>query len=269
MKKFILQMILFTLIGITLYDIQREKTTAGCEIYHSIKKSKQKNSSKILIIGDSVGKQLFNNYSYTEPINSLACNQTIGMVGQYCLLQNYFNSGNHVDKVYLIVTPLHSLKNNLNQIYTYHYFLKPFYIKEYYGYFSNLVSDQIRKIPYYQFCQFPFISTSTWAPDFKSNDKIDYSFLSPISVEYLKKIKDLSEQKKFEFIILPTPTKVSYKKKIEDFDSKEIILTGLDEEFKYYFESIMYVADSSFYDDVHLKNPMKYTEIYENKWFLK
>ncbi len=271
MKRFIFQIIIFVLIGVMLSYVQAicllrteiyQYTVEGKEIYYSIKKSKQKSSSNIVIIGDSVGLQLFSNYTYNEPINSLACNQAISMAGHYCLLQNYFKSGNHADKVYLIVTPF-SFQNNLNQIFTYHYFLKPFYREEYDAYFSNLVYDQILKIPFYKFSTFPVILTSNWAPDFKSNDKPNYRFLSPISIEYLNKIKRLSERNGFDFIILPTPTKLSNKNEIDKMDPTEISTNGFNDEFKNFFENIIYVDDRDFQDNVHLKNPNKYTEIYK------
>ena len=103
------------------------------------------------------------------------------MVGQFILLNNYINAGNEPDTVYLLVSPF-SFRNNLDQVYTYHYFLKPFYTDEYKPMFSETVTEQIHKIPYYNFCRIPFILTSDWAPDFSLKDKIDYTFLSPISV---------------------------------------------------------------------------------------
>jgi hypothetical protein len=224
MSKFLKYSALFILFGVMLFHIKPlyllyndryKDTVAGNEIYYSITKSKKKNRSKKALFGDSVAKQLFDSKTNNDTINSLACNQSIGMVGQYILLNNYLEAGNEVDTVFLLFQPF-SFQNNLNQVYTYHYFLKPFYNKEYLPQFSNIVKEQIAKIPYYKFCRYPSILTSNWAPDLNSKDEINYSFLSPVSTEYLKKIKELSTKYKFKLIILPTPVSKVLKQELKN-----------------------------------------------------
>jgi hypothetical protein len=87
-------------------------------------------------------------------------------------------------------------------------------------------------------------------------------------VEYLSKIKELSIKYNFKLIILPTPTRFSNKISIEKINKNEIVKTGLGNEFKNYFENIIYVNDTNFSDNVHLKNKNMYTELneyYKNK----
>ncbi|MHC1775946.1 MAG: hypothetical protein AB9834_11090 [Lentimicrobium sp.] len=274
MKKFILDCILFIIIAFPILTLvpnylvltDKYKTkVAGKEIYHSIFKSKQKKKSKKILIGDSVCNQLFPNTKNNGTINSLACNQAISMVGHFILLNNYLNTGNKVDTVILIYAPI-SFMNNLNQIYTYHYFLKPFYTEEYKPLFTKTVNEQIQKIPYSNFCRFSNILTSNWAPNFTSTDTIKYSFLSPISVEYLIKIKKLSIKYNFKLIILPTPTALSEKPEIEKIDKNEIVNNNLEREFENYFTKIIYLDDSIFTDGIHLKyNYLQYyTKYYKN-----
>jgi hypothetical protein len=275
MKKFILSSILFLLIACPAITIiptfliltdSYKHTVAGNEIYYSIFKSKQKKKTKKIIIGDSVGRQLFSNTTYNDSLNSLACNRGISMAGHFILLNNYLNAGNKIDTVFLIFTPF-SFQSNLNDVFTYHYFLKPFYVKEYKPLFTKLVTKQIDKIPYAEFCRFPNILTSNWAPDFKSTDKTDYTFLSPVSVEYLIKIKELSMKHHFKVIILPTPTRISRKAEVERMMKNEITKNNLGPEFKNYFENIIYLNDNNFVDDVHLKREKLayYTRYYKDK----
>ena len=275
MKKFILKTILFVLIllvlshGRPLYLLHKDRYKhhgAGSEVYYSISKSKQKNkSSATVLLGDSVARQLFSNKTYDDPIYSLACNQAVGMVGHFILLDNYLKAGNHVDTVYLLFSPF-SFSNNLDQVYTYHYFLKPFYTDEYFPLLTKTVIEQVHKIPYYYFSRYPHILTSKWAPDFVSKDKINYTFLSPISAEYLVKINELSIKYDFKLIILPTPTSVSKRRSVENM-KKEIVINNLKGEFRDYFENILYLDDSNFASDgVHLKNPQKYAEYYKNNF---
>jgi hypothetical protein len=277
MKRLVFKFIIFILPVIIVvyaehfYLLKSDKyknRVEGSEIYRSILKSKRKGRTKKVLIGDSVAEQLFSNIKYNDTINSLACNQAIGMAGHFILLSNYLNAGNQVDTVYMIFTPF-SFSNNLDQIYTYHYFLKPFYKKEYMPLFTKTVFRQIHKIPYYFMCRDPFILTSDWAPNFKSKDYINYTFLSPISVEYLSKIKELSIKYKFKLIILPTPTRLSKKQFVEDIDMNEIAKTGLSDEFKNYFEKFIFLNDTNFVDKFHLKYKNTYTVYYKNnlmKW---
>lgn len=233
----------------------------GQEIYNSIKKSKKRNKSKTLLLGDSVGNQLFSNKTNNDGVNSLACNQAIGIVGQFLLLNNYLKTGNEVDRVIMLFTPF-SFKNNLDQIYTYHYFLKPFYNSEYTPLFTATVNEQIEKIPYSQFVQIPHIFVSSWAPEFSSPDQNDYTFLSPISIEYLQKIKELSIQYDFDLNILPTPTSLKKKKLIEKMDINEFANYNFKHEFKDYFSKIIYLDSTLFSDGTHLIQPEIYTKMY-------
>lgn len=274
MKKFVFDSILFVFfLSIVTYIIPLSllhtdlylPAVLGNETYHSIFKSKQKNKSKKILIGDSVARQLFPNTTNNDTINSLACNQAIGLVGHFILLNNYLNAGNKIDTVYLLFTPF-TFSNNLDQIFTYHYFLKPFYKDDYLPLLTNTVNEQIHKIPYMKLCNYPLILTSNWAPDFTSKDKINYTFLSPISVEYLFKIKELSVKYHFKLIFLPPPISLSEKSIIEKMDKNEIVKNNLCNEFGNYFENIIYLNDSNFVDGVHFKNPQKFTEYYKNKF---
>ena len=271
MKKFLLHSIIFLLILAViaqvrplylLYKDRYKQTVTGSEIYHSIFKSKQKKKTKKIILGDSVGNQLFPNTKNNDSLNSLACNQSIGMVGQYLLLNNYLNAGNEIDTVYLIYAPT-SFQNNLDQVFTYHYFLKPFYNEEYQPLFTETVKEQIHKVPFSSFCRLPFILTSNWAPDFTPKDKPTYTFLSTISVEYLKKMKALSVKHHFKLLIIPTPTSMSKKAAIEKMDPNEIVKNDLTAEFGNYFQNIIYLADNYFIDGTHLKKPQTYTDLYK------
>lgn len=279
MKKFITNSIVFLLLLFTLSSLlgfvliwtgKYKHTVAGSETYYSIIKSKEKKKTKKLLLGDSVGNQLFPNTSTNATINSLSCNQAIGIIGHYLLLNNYLNAGNQVDTVYMVFRP-YSFQNNLNQVFTYHYFLKPFYTEEYKALFTPLVIKQIKKIPYSKFCRVPQILTSNWAPDFSSTDSISYTFLSPISVEYLHKIKELSIKHHFKIRILSPPMSLIHKSNVEKMDKNEPAKNNLGQEFEHYFENIIYLNDSHFLDGSHLNKVSLafYTNHYKSRFFRK
>lgn len=275
MKKFLLESFVFLFILIIFIEAISQFLIItdlylirlpGKEIYYSISKSKKKNASKKLLLGDSVGRQLFDNKTNNKNINSLACNQAIGIIGQYFLLNNYLKTGNDIDTLFMVFTPL-SFGNNLDQIYTYHYFLKPFYNSEYRPLFSQIANKQISKIPYKQFLYLPHIHLTAWAPDFHSTDSKKFKLFSPISIEYLKKIKDLSLKYNFKIILLPTPTSIEKKNHlIEYIDTYEIQQTNMEKEFDEYFKKIIYLDSSKFCDGTHLKDPSIYTKLYKEKW---
>lgn len=236
----------------------------GNEIYYSILKSKKKNKSKKLLLGDSVCNQLFPNKKKNNSINSLACNQAIGMVGHFLLLQNYLDAGNEIDTLFMIFTPF-SFQNNLDQKYTYHYFIKPFDRPEYSKSFTKTVKKQIEKIPYRKFRRIPHIFASSWAPDYIPQEKHDFTFLSPISVEYLTKIKDLTAQNNIKLIILPPPINLNKKHLIDCMNRNEIVDKNFQGDFQDYFDEIIYLDSTKFIDGTHLIYPENYTGIYEKE----
>lgn len=232
----------------------------GKEIYTAIDKSKKNNKSKTLLIGDSVGNQIFNNEEEHDQFNSLATNQAISFAGQYFLLNEYLKTGNEIESLIMLFVPW-SFINNLDQIYTYHYFLKPFYNSDYSMLFSKTVIGQIEKLDYNLISQFPPIKIIPWAPEFSNISSPDFTFLSPISVEYLNKISQLSKQYNFSVKIIPPPISFEYKLLIESIDKSEILQTELSSELLEYFEKINYIDKSNFSDGTHLINPENYYNI--------
>jgi hypothetical protein len=147
--------------------------------------------------------------------------------------------------------------------------LKPFYNSEYISLLTPTVREQIKKIPYYQFVQIPHIFVSSWTPEFNPPDRNENIFLSPISIEYLKKIKELSIQFDFELDILPTPTSSGKKDLIEKMDISEISKSDFKHEFKDYFNKITYLDSTKFSDGTHLIHPEIYTEKYRAELTVK
>ena len=262
MKKFILRSAIFistvSLIPLGflsyLYITKKyESFVNGFEVYTSIKISNQKSKKKKLLLGDSVAKQLFMYNHDNTDINSLACNQAISMVGHFLLFKNYLAAGNKIDTVVMLMHPIISFKNNLDQVFTFHYFLKPFYKQEYKAEFSYNVNKQIKKIPFYKASQFPLIIASNWSPNFKSKDLKIQTFLSPITQEYLLKIKRLAENNNITFLICPTPLRRSLKSSIDSIHAGKISTPGLEKEFSLYFDKINYIDDKYYSDLPHLK----------------
>jgi len=236
----------------------------GDATYYSINKSKELSDSKILLIGDSVANQLFPNYNRYRYVNSLTTNEAVSMVGHYILIHDYLKTGNEIDKIVLFFTPT-SFRNNLHSVYTFHYFLKPFYKPVNYELFSDYVIQQIEKIPFNSIVRWPHILSTTWAPNFEPSDRNSFTLLSPVSVEYLKKIRDLAVENDIKIQIISTPVSMQRKEIVEKFDKTEIEKFGLEDIFKNYFNDIEYLGDEYFIDGIHLINPQHYRDSYLQK----
>lgn len=240
-----------------MIDDKYKSTIYGNEIYRAIEKSKKKTRYRKLILGDSTANQFYNcKGDDPDSAYSLSCNQAIGLVGQFILLNNYLSAGNKPDTVYLVYTPF-SFWDNLDQVFTYHYFLKPFYYDEYKPLMSETVVQQIKKLPKYWACHIPFIQTTEWAPTLHSA-KRNYSFLSPICQEYLCKIDSLSQNFKFEWEIVPTFVAEHWRDSVNHFNRQEYATYNYANKLDRYLANIIYLNDSCFVDGIHLKSPELY-----------
>lgn len=250
-----------------LKDDKYKKTIYGNEIYKAIEKSKKKTTYRKLILGDSTANQFYNSKEEDpDSAYSLSCNQAIGMAGQFFLLSNYLNAGNRPDTVFVVYTPF-SFWDNLDQVFTYHYFLKPFYYEEYKPLMTDLVRKQIKKIPKYWACHIPFIQTTGWAPDIHK-EKRNYSFLSPICKEYLSKIDSLSKEYKFKLDIVPTFVAEHWKDSISHFKRNEFSDCSYRENLSNFLDNIHFLHDSCFVDEVHLKCPYLYKPMIDRRLHL-
>ncbi|MCU4174158.1 hypothetical protein [Carboxylicivirga sp. N1Y90] len=273
MKKFIRHIILFSLLAIAFVEatcaflIYTEVylfNYPGKYIYEAIKKSKVKSKAKTLILGDSVGRQFFPVNSSSDSINSLATNQAIGLIGQYLLLNNYLKAGNQIDEVILLYTPF-SFKDNLDQEFTYHYFLKPFDNEQNSPYYSATVREQIAKIPYHQFHQLPHIKATSWAPKFELDSSPNNTFLSPIAIDYLSRIKTLANQHNCQLKLISPPINIAKRELLKQLDLSTISETNLETKFQKYFATITYVDSTLFVDGIHLKDPERMMSQFKQK----
>ncbi len=273
---FLIRFFIFSLpvlMALTVYtyyyycDDKYQESINGREIYWAIKKSSKPKKVKRLLIGDSVAQQLFDNRKYnSDTLYSLTCNQAISCAGYYFLLKNFLdnNRDSLPDQVILIVNPL-SLQNNLNQVFTFHYFLKPFYCNPYKQYFTPTVTNQIEKIRFYYLSQFPFIKISNWSPDFRPEKSEDNHFLAPISLEYVRRINDLCNSFHVPFRIVSPPVSNIYMENL--IKNTPLILSessgiNMRQEFTSYIGSIKYLDDSLYKDEMHFVQPEKQDKNY-------
>jgi len=263
MKKFIIKGILFLLIAaiiLTSFELfniyySKDYTTKvhGAEVYWSIFKSKNKKQVKKLLIGDSVCKQLYDNYEYNDSIYSLACNQAITVAGQYFLLYNFLQTNNDQlpQEIILFYNP-GSFENNID-IYAFQYFLKPFYNAEYRGLMDDYLLSRIKEIPFYYITQLPFIKTSNYSPEYQLKNE-EYGIFSPLSKIYLEKIVQLCEEKNIVFRLEPVPVKKMNEEIIEKLKQNKTNIPDINPDIlEDYFSKVTYFEDTLFIDNAHFK----------------
>lgn len=229
----------------------------NADVYEAIVASEKQTIYSTVLLGDSVSRQLFNvRNQENSQYYHLNSNQAIGVIGNYILLNNYLINNPQTRKVYLIMRPT-SFNNNLNQKWTYTYFILPFLKEENKKYFSetSLKKVNIKR----KFLNKYLLNIFELNPKLSLLLKIDYSdemtdikeaYLSDISIEYLKKIKKLLQEKNIEFFVLASP--LSIKEKSEyNLLRKNIKDNHFEDIFVYYFDSIQYYPENDFIDGVH------------------
>ena len=179
------------------------------------------------------------------------------------MLQNYIEAGNKIDTAFVFFTPF-SFLNNLDQVFTYNYFIKPFYRDENLALMTPLVKQQVSKIPFSSMAFYPLILTSNWTPDYTSDDPVNYTILSPISIVYMHKMSALAKANNFKLVLVSAPLSVKKKKEVEMLNRREISENQLQQEFEGFFESIVYLDESNFVDGIHLKHPEQFKGRYKN-----
>ena len=264
MKLFLLKIFLFTSIFIALtwilyplfcHIIPSSRKT----VFLSIVKSGIKKKVKKLILGDSCAKQLYDNTTFNGPVYSLACNQAISMAGQYILLNNFIKANfPDLPEEVCIIMDFNSFSNNLDQPYTFNYFLKPFYTKKNYHYFSANTIKIIQGIPYYSLSQWPLVSISLWCPDYKQEFAgSTHQFFSDVTRTYLFRIIRLCGRYGIRFKILPSIMPVSKKENFIIFSqsiNKELVNLPVSL-FDNYVKSGAFMPDNCFFDGIHLTQP--------------
>lgn len=228
-------------------------SVAGSEIYCAISKSRKIGKAKKLILGDSVGHQLYPCEKEYDSIVSLACNQAITLAGQYFLLRNVIESNNDnlPDEVILLITP-YSLSNDVDK-FAYHYFLKPFPPYEYSEQYTEHLKQRIQSIPFYWTANLPFIQTRSYTPKWAVPSSQSIKSVSLLSYQYLLRIDSITKANNIDFRMVSTPIRDDRQNDIASFweNLPTEYMLQLSELLQPYKKSIMYLPSEWYSDRVH------------------
>jgi hypothetical protein len=233
------------------------KKSIGYDAYTAISLSKKYfPDKKIIILGDSVARQIISKGLKDKiRVIDLTCNQAISLAGQYALLINALNANPQVEKVYLLYQ-IGCFGNNLDDIWTYNYFVKPFYLGND-GIFSAATHERIESKVFGPLYRFPIARI---LPCFES---IDYTqkkspvqyrpMLSPTSVEYIHLMQNLCRDRNIIFRIIPTPISLNAGGSFDSFE-RGLKDNNLTDTFTGYLDHMMVLSNDFFVDGVHFKD---------------
>ncbi len=264
MKQLILKAVIFFILGfiilnITAYWLLKNKNYISTVGWRSVLRAinnvdgLDRSKIKVIILGDSVGNQIFPRE--THP-NSLTSNGSVLAVGHYILAYNAIKRCRNLKYVVLASIPS-AIGQSFERKFTYNNVMKPFYTFENLPLFSELIRGKINQKRLSHFVIFPFIKIAPFLSDIVFSGAIKENVgnpLSDLSMEYLKKLYRLCRENDIKLIVVSPPVPRHLQKKLNLKKMKaQIIKNKLGHIFKGYFKSIMYLAGKHFEkDNVHL-----------------
>ena len=257
MKKFVFKaLVFFSMFVVICWFIELSGfyayLTPGKLVRQKIALSKKHiDGAEVILLGDSVAGSLYKTMKPGENgVINLACNQALDVIGHYFLLNNSLKKNQNIKKVVFFFNPF-SFSNNIDHVYSYNNFIKPFYKREYINLYTETAKKQVKNYPLYFLARFPPVAITYFTPGIDSEESS--VFLSEISCEYLRKFQELADEKGFEFEVLSPPIRISREKEVQALKieyAKEKCNIDL---INKYFDKIVYSDDKFYQDDVHFK----------------
>jgi len=229
-----------------------------------IKKASTPSKASVAIIGDSCGSQLFPEEQMQETLttssaqtcNLLSCAAST-MAGHYIIAKRALMYNKNLKYIIITCSPI-SIGIKFEQLLIFQNFIKPFFSFENLGDISKSIFIKMGRRPLSYLLVFPAVKIASCYDDIKFGDDLGYPYytLSDIALEYLIKIKALSERYNVKVIIIPTPAGKEHLLASNNWQAmrKQIKENNLDSLFINYFENIIYIDSENFRDEVHLQD---------------
>lgn len=238
------------------------------EIKPFIWKVREQNNTEILVIGDSICHQMFENISENNgDITYAASNAAITMAGQYILAKEYLDNHANAKEIYLIVHPT-SLKRTFDTTYGYQYIIIPF--SE-----TNTLMDldkgtvDICKTVYGDVFLEPEVvniidksgmNRKLYLNLLKKYGK-SYEEKMPFEIadEYISKIYGLCEERNVKFYLVSSPVSAELQMTCEELE-KEYTESWMSKICPDYFKNIVYYPAEQSEDGFHFSGEYKSQE---------
>jgi hypothetical protein len=262
MKRFFLRLAFFLVTSFILINIvaaiygafsRSRYERDGSETFAAIRLAQTPSSNANIILGDSVCHQLLLDVNLPDTLN-LSCNQAISLCGQYLLAREAIAHDPAIKQITLAYQPA-CFTNDLDQKFTFNYVVKPFYVHaNLRDGMDALVMQRLDRRPFYRLIAFPMFryTDALGATDYSDPAPTAFAYLSPISVDYLRKLSDLCQAHQIHLRIVSTPIS-----KTSGYDEslfvKEVSAAHLDNVFAGYTQTIRQVDPDLLLDNVHFK----------------
>ena len=232
------------------------------EVFYAMDVAEQANAYTVVLLGDSVCRQLFapEYQNENDTVCYLPTNQAVTVAGNYILLQNYLEHNPQTKKVIYLAGP-QSFANNMWMDYSYHYFVLPFCTDENMQYLDadtkKMIEDRFGKM----------YVENTKVKEFLTSHEVVFNLyinrlqqnaemmvrnrISRLAVNYLCKMRDLCKEKGIELTVICTPLDTNNLTGDLTLFKQDIIDYGLDDIMEGYVDNIKYYEDAYFMDQSH------------------
>lgn len=240
------------------------------EVLPQMEKVRSQDGRNKLIIGDSVGNQIFSGLADANTDYCIAtCNRAITMAGQYILAKQYIENHPDATDIYLIII-LDTLETEIDITYGYQYVTIPLTetgtmsdldqntiedMRDTYGslfmksWMIRMIGDSGLNRKLY----LNALSNDIWRNLFtKGYQGGSNGTISTVAVQYLIKLQDLCERNQVELHVIPGPLADTERRNEQaERIQKEYMSSKLGELFPQYFDQIIYYPEAAFRDDIH------------------
>lgn len=276
MKRFFIQLCIFGLLafcavyafGEGLYCLITKMETnflnnADYKVTEAILRSRKHKKVKKLVLGDSVCSSLYGECQDSS-VYCMAATVAITPVGHYLLCANFFekNKEQLPEEVILILNPLCWTSTMTGGLF-YSTFTKNFFNHEFKNFLDEEEINYLNGETCGSLCNYRWYQLTPYVPELR-NVQDGGVGIAPIQYKYTMMIKKMCKRKGIAFRLLSGPMRQSYEEYVECVKmSNELFNQPL---FEGYFESIKYLPDNNFGDQLHLKQkfvPDDYFRLYE------
>ncbi len=233
----------------------------------------QEDNSKNLLLGDSVGNQLFINL---RGINEEWCiatsNAGIMIPGQYILMREYVRCHRETENVFLVINPF-SLYSNVNTRLSYQYFVMPFVGNGYSDYLSDNMKSELKEKFHPLFLTKPMIKCIDYScinrkiylnAIYSEEQKKDV--IPDYTLEYLNEFIIFCKENNINFYLIPAPIADTQENHVRVQElSEQFEKHDLDKIFTDFLEEIQYYPAEQFYDGTHFAEEYAKQDILNEK----
>lgn len=233
----------------------RVRHEVGPEVYRAIASARQFNDAPIVLLGDSVTHQLASTLlDNNAQVIDLSCNAAISLAGHYLLLKRFSEFNDLKSRKVIISYHPDSFRFNLNDKFTFGYFARPFYDPWFRDHYPPIVCEKLDNISFAWLLKVPSIRASDWSPSMTTHIPDSgvghYPSLSDVSIDTLRRFRNLSRVAGFSLIIISSPVcDETYSRFDLPSFKKQIEREGLSDLFGAYFLSMDVLPRNLFRDD--------------------